>query len=117
MDEYEETKGEVEHLNNERVAKLKFLASSLLYNQLDAYKSKETKLFLAWNAWKHNIFCGKIVTSSLKEIGELNKMHVHKRCLAGVKIVNRFVTGYNKKMLLRSFLSIIRFGNRNSLYE
>lgn len=116
VEEYEETRGEVEHLRSERVAKLKFLAAALLYSQLDACKAKEAKLFLAWNAWKHNIFCGKIVTSSLKEIGELNRMHVNKRCSVGVGIVGRCVKNFNKKMLRRGFLSIIRFNQQNSLY-
>ena len=115
-EEYNEIKNDVEHLNSEKIAKLKFLATVLLYNQFDAYKSKESKLRLAWACWKHNIFCEKVVTLSLKEIGELNRMHINKRCTTGVGIINRCMKQSNKKFLRQGLYLIIRSCRRDLMH-
>ena len=79
LDEHKEKteilKEEKEKLEIEKAAKLKFLAAALLFNQMEEYSAKTSKLRTHWQTWFNTLFCYKVIEATRDENRKLIKSH------------------------------------------
>lgn len=106
-EKFENLKSEVNQANSEKAVKLKFLATVLLYNQLDAYKSKGIKLKYAFYTWKNNTNFTKLIDAEIIKISEMNRNHKNKRIFASSRIISR-IFEENKKRLIKTAVNFIK---------
>lgn len=99
-EETADMKKELEHLQIEKKAKLKFLASSLLFSQMESYATKTSKLHNAWQIWTNQILCNKVAESAFNKVMELTQKHSAARNRAGACLLVRYVEHF--KMGLKS---------------
>ncbi len=85
------TKLRLEHLRVEKKAKLKFLASALLFNQMESYSAKASKLRGAWQGWANRLLCGKATLAAEDEIRELRTNGTRVQRRAGFVVLAHLV--------------------------
>ena len=82
-----ELRAEQNELELEKSAKLKFLASALLFNQIEAYSFKASKMQSAWQRWANHLFCEKAIETTEREAENLIEMHKKVEYKAGIRIL------------------------------
>jgi len=70
-----ELENEQQNLEVEKNAKLKFLASALLFNQMETYNSKVSKLHNSWENWTNRLIVYKSKITAQKETEKILEMH------------------------------------------
>jgi len=109
-EQIESLKGEQEQLDIERSAKLKFLASALLFNQMETYLLKASRLHNSWEIWFSKLFTEKAIKRSKEQINTtLNTHKITERNIA-IKMILRIrqrIMHKQKKKALRQFNKVI----------
>ncbi len=104
---------EVDQLDREKAVKLKFLASVLLYNQLDTYTNKKSKLRSAWRTWVRRVGCGKLADQEIARVAGTNQRQVARRYTAAAQMADRWIAAARAGLKELAFRAVIRAGTKS----
>mmetsp|Transcript_29120 Transcript_29120/g.28170 ORF Transcript_29120/g.28170 Transcript_29120/m.28170 type:complete len:111 (+) Transcript_29120:2576-2908(+) len=104
-------------MNVEKKAKLKFLASALLFTTFLEKKVQENQQRAFLSRWRNNVYLTKIAESAFSKVLELNHKHSFARFKAGSFLLKSVVKQSTKNDLKNSFKELLEFVRFNSLKQ